>query len=324
MKRTVIILAIIAVLGAGWTAGWHYVAGNVERVVADARERLAERDRDFNCNGQDISGFPFRINYNCADIHYEDGERGLVFKAGALRTAAQAYQPGKVVAELEGPARLRLPRTGQAEIRWELLRSSFQAGLSGVDQVAVVGTNVEFLPQDVGQDEARLNEMQFHGRKSGDNDGDFALHLIKVASPQGRWPEFNLDTSIHFKQIYKELLRRPNLVVIGRRDGLEGQVDRLDYELADGGTISITGPFSVTRGGLLSGDFQVSATQIGQLVAALRKAMPQQEQMLDQAAAIVQLAGNARGDKPTEMRLVVKDGNVRIGLIPLGTVPPLY
>ena len=67
---------------------------------------------------------PSGSELSCDSLGYEDAGRNIVATAGSLSTAAQVYQPMRVVAELDGPLRAALPGLPQLWLDWDNLRAS--------------------------------------------------------------------------------------------------------------------------------------------------------------------------------------------------------
>ncbi|MEM7068435.1 MAG: DUF2125 domain-containing protein, partial [Pseudomonadota bacterium] len=220
MKKTVLLLVIIFVLGAGWAAGWFFVANTVEQALETGKTRLASQDKIFQCPNQEINGFPFRINLTCAETTYIDNAQGFSFEAGELRSAAQAYQPGKAVVEVDGPAVMVVGSRDTYDLKWDTLRASFTAGLSGVETFSSVGTKVTVKPANPIQEPFVIENFQAHSRKAEVNDVDMALLSTGIASQNALWPEFDLTLNVRFADVYDALLKNPDLKKITQRQGL--------------------------------------------------------------------------------------------------------
>ena len=106
--RIILFICLLLLLIGGWVAGWFYVAGQVESTVIRLKQKLSENGQTAECNTQEIGGFPFRISLYCSELHYENTVDGTTLKTGAFKSAAQAYQPNKLVAEVTSPATITL------------------------------------------------------------------------------------------------------------------------------------------------------------------------------------------------------------------------
>jgi len=102
-RRFILLALAIIVVVVGYTYGWHYAA---DRLVSEANARVAAinaNGRRANCENAEARGYPFRIGLFCRSIMYVDAPSGVAVRAGAFRSAAQVYQPQRVVGELDGP-----------------------------------------------------------------------------------------------------------------------------------------------------------------------------------------------------------------------------
>ncbi|MEM9277549.1 MAG: DUF2125 domain-containing protein [Pseudomonadota bacterium] len=324
MKKTLILLFIVVAFGAAWSTGWYFVAGQVEQALAIAKTRLQSQDKLLQCPNEEIGGFPFRISVTCDEMSYFDNQKGFFLEAGALRSAAQAYQPGKAVVELDGPAVLTVAHSETFDVQWKSLRASLFAGLGGVEKFSTVGRELSLVSTRLDRDAVTLEELQLHGRKSGENDVDLAMSSGKVVSTKRLWPDFDLAVNVRFEKIYDQLSRRPDLIRIARNQGLEGQLTGLDYHSLEGGKVSVAGPMKIDTRGLLSGNFNISASELNALVRSLGRAFPDRQEMFEQAETAAALLSSASKDGKVQVPVTVSNGQAKIGLIPIGTIPPLF
>ncbi len=111
-------------LFGGYSAGWFYVANRVKK---EAEASIASLNRDgvtAECANLDVRGFPFRLGVFCDSVGYGDPGRNIVITAGSLRSAAQVYQPWRVVTELDGPLRTAVSDLPPLWLDWDKLRAS--------------------------------------------------------------------------------------------------------------------------------------------------------------------------------------------------------
>ncbi len=324
MKRTLIFIFVIVMLAVGWSAAWYFIAGKVETVIDEGQSTLSQRGQTFDCENQDLSGYPFRISLTCSQSGFRDADSGFSIDAGAIRTASQIYQPGKAVVELNGPAILHLPIGEVFDLDWNSLRASVKADLSGPDRFSLVGKEFTLEPRDNRYDGFKARKVQLHSRKFEANDVDFALSGEDFVSSQNRWPAFNLAANLRINDAFDALLRKPDVLKLARERGLQGHLTELNYELVDGGGVSLTGPYEVTRNGFLSGTFKIEVLKLAKLVAGLEKAMPQSTKLLHQIGQAASLLGGGNGAGSVKLTITVRDGNASLGIIPIGQIPPLF
>lgn len=324
MKKAIFLITITLLLVAGWSIGWFFVTDQIETTITKTKTRLTDKGREVNCTNQEINGYPFRISLNCDQIRYSDKVTGLVFEAGALKSAAQAYQPNKAVVELKSPANLTLPNTSQFNATWSSMRSSIKAGLSGPQNVSIQGKQVALLPKSEATPPMSIEDLQFHARKVADNDLNLAVVLDGASSQANRWPSFDLNSTLLLKDTYSDVISRASLLRVAKTRGLQGEIQAFRYAPNKGGTLTISGPASIDSAGLLSGDFEVTVQELGQLISALGESFPSQKEKFDNAATTVSLLSKQSGKSEVTLPIKIRSGTINVGFIPVGKLPPLF
>jgi len=324
MKKGIFLLAVMVLLATGWSGVWYYVSGKVETVIAETKTKLADRGREFECSNQEINGYPFRISLNCDTVRYSDDVTGLRVKTGKMRTAAQAYQPNKAVAELSCPASLQLPSGDSFETTWQSMRSSVRAGLSGPENLSLHGQQVVLVPTGRQNHALSISDMQFHGRQVGENSINLAINLKEAQSQTNAWPTFDLASTFLLQDTYSDIVNRTSLLRVARSKGLKGNIQRFRYAPAEGGVLEIKGPAEVSPQGLLSGKFDVTVRDLPKLIDALSKSFPQERQKFSDASRAISLLSNKTGNRDLTLPVTIRNGSVSIGIIPLGKINPLF
>ena len=324
MKKGIFLLSVLILLSAAWSAGWVYVVGKVETVIADTKVKLADKGRDVNCANQQIDGYPFRISLNCDEVNYADGATGLVFEAGKLRSAAQVYQPNKAIVELSSPANLRLPNGEAFKTDWSSMRSSLKVGLSGAENLSVHGKEINLVPTNRTEHTMQIKDLQVHGRQIGEDNINLAVNLIEAKSENQIWPSFNLDSTFLLEGIYKDVMSRTSLLRVAKSKGLKGTIERFQYTPNEGGVLSVKGPAELGRNGLLTGKFDVTVRDLPQLLNALSKSFPEEEKKFNDASRAIALLSQKTGKEEITIPITVRNGSMSIGIIPLGKLPPLF
>lgn len=324
MKKGIFLVSVVILLSAAWSAGWYYVVGKVETVITDTKVKLADKGRDVQCANQQIDGYPFRISLNCDEIRYADDATGLVFEAGKLRSAAQAYQPNKAIVELSSPANMRLPNGEQFETNWVSMRSSLKIGLSGPENLSLHGKELNIIPTTRTAQAMQIKDMQLHGRQIGEDNINLAVSLSEAKSQNALWPSFNLNSAFLLEGIYKDVMNRTSLLRVAKTKGLKGSIERLQYTPDEGGMLEVKGPAEVNQDGLLTGKFDVTVRNLPQLLNALSKSFPQEKKKFDDASAAIALLAAKTGKDEITLPITIRDGRMSIGIIPLGKLPPLF
>ena len=324
MKKGIFLLSVLILLTAGWSAGWYYVVDKVETAVVKTKTKLADKGRDLECTNQQVNGYPFRISFNCDEVRYADKLTGVIFEAGELRSAAQAYQPNKAVIELKSPASLTLPNGDRFNTSWNSMRSSIKAGLSGPENVSLHGKDVTLIPSKDVKHTMLVKDIQVHSRYIGKDDINLAVNLTEAKSQNLLWPTFDLTTTVLLQDSYKDAISRTSILRLAKRKGLKGKIERFQYSPQEGGMLEFSGPAQVNKDGLLSGSFNVTVRDLPKLLTALSKSFPAERKKFADASKAIALLAKKTGNNEITLPITAKRGNISIGFIPLGKLAPLF
>jgi hypothetical protein len=339
MARVGGLLVLILALGAGWHFAWNWGAGELDRRATLLTQRLAEDGARLECNDRRIEGFPFRIGVYCTTIEFAPPGGGA-FSAGELRSAAQFYNPGHVVAELDGPALVQLPNGMRFQAEWENLRSSLRAGLSGISAVSLE-LRQPVLSEGKGtrgeQVLARSDEIQVHARRSQEDPAalDTALSTQAMRDDKERFPAFSLASDIRLDALADALRQGFDLEAHVRESGISGEARNVVLEPSAGGRMVFSGPFKIGADGLIDAKFRIEANEIASLGTFFAALFPRSSDAIDNIAFLLSSIGpsstgaNADAGSPATgnsatITLTIQRGTVSLGLISLGTLPPLF
>lgn len=323
MKRTILLLSVLTILVTGWSVAWFFIEGKVVEVADRAKERLAERGQTFDCTDRATGGYPFRITFDCSGVSYANARNGLQFSAGALRSAAQAYQPGKLVIELDAPATLETVASGRFKVDWQSLRGSVKVGLSGRERTSVVGNDFLVTPFQHSS-QVSLSQLEYHDRLTGENDVDIALAIIDLKEMSAETLDlidFDLRTEARFDNIHDRFSKGRNLLDIIRESGVNGTLNRLQIVAANGAEVKLSGPFNASSTGLLSGKFKVEVTNLDALLRLLVFFNPTQEKVITQAGQAIKLVTPADENGVRSVDITVQDNVLKLGFLPIGRLP---
>lgn len=321
--RRFLLLAVLIVLAiAAYSAGWYWLAREADRRVAASIEALARDGVEITCANRSIRGYPFRIGVFCDEIGFSDPAQGVTLSAGALRSAAQVYQPFFLVGELDSPARLEavgLSEHGLSALAldWEILRASVRLASPLPERLSLEGRNVTVAASEgtSGPSLARLDHVEAHMRPNGP-DLDLALRLqnlqLDPSLLQGRvLPAFSGNADIVMTD-GAALAAAGDISLRGRSGIIRGAT------LASGdASLSLEGPFSVDEQGLMDAEFQLAVRDPEALGDILREALPELADEIEAAAAALSALGGE------SLPLTISRGRISLGFFPLGEIPPL-
>lgn len=321
---------LVIVLGAAWSGGWFYAAGKAETLIEAALAREAERGRILDCSNKAVSGFPFRIVFDCGkpNLKIARGDVQADFTAAHLKAAVQVYQPNHVIAELTGP--LTVAGGGiTGEGNWRSAQASVRLAPDKVDQIDVAVSDLTVSSSGADKPHASASHAEAHLRRTPDSttrDFDIALLADGLALTDPLLP--------------------PQLTGFQRAE-LAGTVRAVPPGVDENATKSLklwqqnqgrleigrlwldTGEAAVLASGTLA--LEESGRPSGTLKAALANAPAlvgnSAAGPLQLVTAAMQFLGKrveVEGRKAVEINVGINDGMLKIGPAKLGPLPPLY
>lgn len=324
--RKFIWLAAGIVLVAGlYSGGWFLAADQIEKRLPAYLSEKRAAGLGGECTDMEVRGFPFRIGLFCDKVRLDDTRRGASASFGALRTAAQVYQPGRAVIELDGPAEIRVSPGISISADWTLLHASLAATLSGVDRTSLAYDNltgtVRSPPAGKGLGFG-ASHGEMHLRQSGDDlDAALSVEKLDLRAEDGPSlaPPANIaaDVTVAGKA---EWLRGGSLSPHMLR-GTKGELRELTLDAGDGTSARLSGPFSVSDKGLVSGEFSLTLVNIDAWRENLVKVVPEEADVINNVANM--LAALAGGKDEATVKLNVRDGTAFLAFVPIGVLPPL-
>ena len=322
----------VLVIGFGWHYAWQHGARLLDEEVTRVISRSNDAGREIDCAGRRIEGYPFRIGIFCDRVSAYGVRDGISISTGALRTAAQFYQPGKIIAELDGPLVATTISGAEHTATWESLRSSARVGLSGLNRISVQTRKLDYSARaadPAASFTATFDNAELHLRPTPAEDEDGAVDLAflfgiseitPVAGPA--IPAFALSGDVRLDGMREEL--RPGFHLLNhlREKGLRGKIRRAQFAPLDGGDLAVSGSFDIARNGRLSATLDFESTDATGMVAFLARAFPERDEMWDQIGqAVTLLAGGSNVKKIT---LEIDRGAVFLGLFHIADIPPLF
>ncbi|MFH1795669.1 MAG: DUF2125 domain-containing protein [Pseudomonadota bacterium] len=304
--------AIIAAIGL-YTAGWFYFADRLETAVAQAIGKARDRGAEADCTRAQARGYPFRIGLFCDGVAYSDRKVGVSLSGTGLRSAAQIYQPSRIVGELDRLS-IDLARAGVA-IDMSDLRYSTRLASPLPDLVSVAGSGL-LAAELSGTKLAAASAAQAHMRPRG-HDLDLAgsVSQLRLEPRTGAPPDLPaLDGA------WDVTLKQGVALLRTGADSLRGISTDIRNVTVTSGTagVSVSGPFAIDQAGLVDATLTIAITDPSTLISILRRAFPDMRPQLGQAEALL----TAMGDTP-QLPLSISQGEMRMGFFTVGRIPPL-
>ena len=103
-----VVLPVCVVIGLAvvWCGLWYYAVGIADRAMTGWMARETAAGRVYSCGSQTISGFPFRIEADCATAGatINSTQPPVAVSAKDVSVAAQVYRPTLLIGEISSPS----------------------------------------------------------------------------------------------------------------------------------------------------------------------------------------------------------------------------
>ncbi len=315
-RRILWLGVFVVLLCAGYTAGWFYLARQLERQTAIAIADLNRSGVTAECANLQARGYPFRIGLFCDRVAFADPVQAVGMTAGNFRSAGQIYDWRRFVAELDGPADIAVPQGEPLQLNWDGLRASVRRTTALPERVSLEARQLK-VDLAAGGQLASVEDLQAHMRSNGP-DIDLAASveglLVDKSLADGRTlppvdgqSDLSITNGVAWAQAGAKSLR-----------GQSGIVRTLALSSGPDTGLSLSGPFSVAEDGKIDADFKVLVRDPRGLAVMLGDVFPEMRSEISGSLSGLALLGNT----PTLPLRIVK-GRATLGFIPLGDLPPL-
>lgn len=318
-RRFLLLAVLIVLVIAAYSAGWFYLARQIDARAATILAALNRDGVEAACTSRSVRGYPFRIGLYCDAVSFANTAEGVAFSAGEFRSAGQIYDPRFLIGELDSPAQL-LPGAGlpPLEVDWEILRASVRLASPLPERVSAESRDLTITTQAGGGEApaARLEHIEAHMRPNG-SDLDLAL----------RFNGLSVDPALVQGRAVPALSGEADIAVTdGVAVAAAGEVSlrgssgtiRSARIAAGNASLSLSGPFTVNADGLVDADLQLSIENPEELSALVSQALPE---LADQVETL--FSGLAAMGETPSLPLTISQGRVSIAFLDLGEIPPL-
>jgi hypothetical protein len=325
-SRKVLLLGVLIVLFiAVYSVAWYFAAEFLRNRITNFFSGGNPAGVSANCDNATMGGYPFRFRLNCDRLSFDDNFQGISASSGPVRAAAQVYNPGHVVWEMDGPAEIRSALGFNSTLEWSDLRASFRAGFSGLQRSSMEWTDLKTKVTSTVtalQVEVVTPHLETHVRQNEGNLDYAALIRDTAVSVDGTAiaiPPVSASLEATFTD--RGGLLDPRLAHRQQLYGTKGELRRLVVDVGEGQVLTLSGPFSVGDDGLLSGSIRIEIEKIRAWRDTLKKAYPDKRETFDDIAKVLRVLTMGRDDGSAE--ITIQNGVAMLGFIPLGQLPPL-
>lgn len=330
MKKIVILLLLVVLAAGAWTAGWFYAAGEVRATIAGLGSGAT--DNSVTCEELEVTGYPFRIDVDCAGATLVEGD--VTATLAALRASVLVYNPTHAILSARSPATFADAFTGsrsrldfasaQASVR--LRAENPLAALQGEDvrleRASLTATGVAWV-------DTLAAELPL---ASAD---ELEMHLLDV--PEQHDPEQGLAALAAYATASG--VDAPGFAVVDAETSLEAELSGVPDQFSD-----LTAPDLLQRWQQADGQLRLfglkgaAAEDFFEATGTLTldsAARPEGQIKIESRGVVERLGdlvppewqglvlGSPADDGSYSQTLTLRGGIVLSGLIPVAAVPPL-
>jgi hypothetical protein len=316
--RALLPALLVLVLAVGWSGYWFWLSGAARHLFDGEKRRLADRGVTVQCGEENWGGFPFRMEFDCAQAHFASANDGLIARAetGNLLAVMQAYDFRRVAALIDGPTTVT-PRDGAPVIlEHQRILAAFHRLGDGENRLSIEIPTLRIA--DLGS----ATIANIHLRNRGVDTLDIAASGdgIQVAHEEAK---ITLDNMAIEASLPLSLFQTSDPL---RRAAETGATLTITRASITRGALIISGEgnFTVTPQGHLDGTLKTVVNDLDQFIQALKETLPLDEREIQQLSALGGVLAGAGASKSFAADLIVKDGSIYWSAFKLGEVPPLF
>ena len=305
-------------LAIAWSGYWLWLHNKVQQLFEEQSAVLAARGLTLDCAERDWGGYPFRIEFTCADPRFADTRSSLIAGADAAKlfVVMQAYDFRKVAALLDGPTTIALRDAEPLTIAHDRALASFQR-VSASDQ----RLSIEVPALRIGEDVSAVT-ASFHFRARDANILDIAASGEAIAFTVED-AKFAIDKAALEGDMPLSALANPEILRGLAASG--GKINLTRASLSKGElTISGDGALTITPQGLLDGRIRTVISDLNLFIAELQSALKLSEKQVMELRALGGVLASATGGRSIAADLLFKDGDIYWSAFKIGTMQPLF
>lgn len=322
MQKGIFIFLIIVVL---YTIGWFYLASVAKDRV---RNELAQQGDTITCQNLSARGYPFSLYISCKGITYSAPQHLVNFAANTLDIGTSIFSPHRVQARLTSPATLAAGNSGALKAEWKQLHTSARINGHSARNISLKAEDLHIQEIISGDDTRMASGIDLAGLQFDLNAIEEPLQIkttfdklrLTGNTPLTAIPELDglIDISSPFSLASFSKYNDQD----SRLRGKSIQLNQLLLLLPTGANISISGPLSVDEEGLANADLKIRLTNPATIGAVLQAAFPDQGKNINTAVfALASMPKDEAG--ATIVPVIIKNGKISAGFIPLGRLPRL-
>lgn len=327
------LLAVVVLVAAGWSGAWAYGRSVVSDQIDLQLRQMAGGGLDISCEDLSIAGYPFRYEIRCRNLRSLD-RSGIESAMGTLEAVALVYNPWHVIFEANAPALVSAPAAGTTgKLDWETARASVKYSTASLGNVDVVIQKPELAYETFADNGVAVSDKaEFHLRQAPGQpqavEGFLSIDGLMLGSDPDVLPA--LDGRLHVRiDGGSALLSGAGLARLVYASGGEVPIRVVLADVAsEESRLGASGDLILSSDGTLSGTLDLTLSgkdaaldRIKQLVPADNSGFALVEGLF---RSLQPTATDHNGDPAVQLPMVIDQGFMRIGFVPLGQIPPLF
>jgi len=337
---------LVLVAAGTWSVAWYYIAQEAGVRIAEAIDEASGRGITLDCGDQEIGGYPFRIEFRCADpqLVIENASGQTTLRSQLLVGVALAYNLDQIIVELYGPTRIDTFELGGARQNFTIAtnkaRASFDFTGTQVSAASIVAENVEVAIPNLGLGNfaetsvVSADRAVFHLRQADQTAVDVAFTIDKYRlAGELALTWFEAPELVAGQVDFLGQLTDVDLGPVGsfadalftwqgRGGELKIQSFKVDAPALD---FEISGIARLDASGEVQGDFTGIFGKLDRLIDELKlRGVLNDDSAKLAAGAVGLLARPVEGSAKVQLPVNVTDGEVFIGPIKTLILPPLF
>ncbi len=323
MKRIIYLAIAVLVVVLAWSSVWFFVANEAKKAIIALADADGLSQPRLSCAALNISGFPFHFDVDCANAELTSGD--LVVTANGLRASMQVYQPSHVLAWARGPVTLTDSFTGsKSALDWTNLQASLRLDNWRIARLSLVGEDLVWNDTLQGQNLiASSSKLEFHLLdipEQHDAAAGIAALAMVLEAKAVKAPGFTIDDGVISLQAELSGIPddvrsfgAPDILRLIQKAGGKLRIVTISASDVDSSQFDAVGELSLNPQGMLEGQADVSSKGVAERIGPL---------IVEPFRTLV--LGNPDANGAYRQKLSARNGTIYSGLVPAGSIPPLF
>ncbi|AGA65115.1 putative transmembrane protein [Liberibacter crescens BT-1] len=281
--------------------------------------------KKIECTDLNVQFSYFTIILNCSQLAFKNNKTKTTLAVGGLKIIGSIFNPQKISWNLQSPAKIYKNPQFILSGQWESFSSKIENALTkdknSLTVIEQLKIDISSLPSiNLGTltiKEAKIgvkNNNQYLAINSSFDNTNF----ISGYTPFSLSP-FSIKSDVLLFQNPNKNLEEDILSLCF----IKGEVKNLTIDFGDNRRISFSGPFSCNFNGLISANIHIEIENFHKVEQLISESFPIYDQTYFYLGKILEKLSRRSKNDTISLKLNIYDGFIKVGFIPLGTIPPL-